>query len=123
MKQITLDGVTYNLTPAEKTRASPFHVSDTEMTWAQAMGYADKLGIRLLRSEELHVLARDGHLPVNKGWAWSSSSVSNNTSYAWYVYLGNGLTDYGGKNVTYRAVCVAVDFSLGKFLAAKGVAE
>jgi hypothetical protein len=119
MKQIILDGVTYNLMPVDKKPASSFHVSAKEMSWAQAKVYADNLGLRLLQSEELHVLVRDGHLPVKEGWAWSSSSVSDYTSLAWYVYLGNGLTYTFDKANTNRAVCVPVDFSLEKFLAEK----
>lgn len=119
MKQITLDGITYNLTPVTAKPVSPFHISENGMSWAHAMGYADDLGMRLLRSEELHVLARDGHLPVKTGWSWSNSSVSNYTSNAWHVNLYNGDTYADDETNTNRAVCVPVDFSLEKFLAEK----
>jgi hypothetical protein len=117
MKQITLDGVTYNLVPVEQPKpASPFYISREEMDWSDAMDEAEEKKMRLLRSEELHVLARDGHLPLKKGWVWSSSLVSNDPSNAWYVYLDYGNTDYDAKTGTYRAVCVPKDFDLAVYL-------
>lgn len=115
MKQITIDGVTYNLTPVEQPK-SPFYIAPEKMDWSDAMDEAEEKGMRLLRSEELHVLARDGHLPVKDGWAWTSSLVSGVTSYAWHVHLFNGNTNYYVKTSTLRAVCVPKDFDLATFL-------
>jgi hypothetical protein len=116
-KQITIDGITYNLVPVEETKpALPFHISPKDMTWQESIDYAKDMSMRLLRSEELHVLARDGHLPIKENWAWSSSSVSNFTSDAWFVYLGNGGMESIDKTNTLRAVCVPLDFSLADYL-------
>jgi hypothetical protein len=120
MKQLTIDGIIYNLVPAEEPKtASPFHIPDEQMQWSDAMTFAEEKGMRLLRSEELHVLVRDGHLPVKTGWAWASSSVSNLTSYAWLVSLGIGNTTNYDKTSAYRVVCVPKDFDLAAYLERK----
>ena len=117
MKQITLDDVAYNLVLVGQPKpASPFYIAREEMDWSDAMDEAEEKNMRLLRSEELHVLARDGHLPIKEGWAWTSSSVSNISSYAWYVNLDDGLALDGGKTFTYKAVCVPKDFDLAVYL-------
>ena len=120
MKQLTLDGVTYNLVPVEQPKpASPFYISREEMDWSDAMDEAEEKKMRLLRSEELHVLARDGHLSVKEGWAWTSSLVSGFTSYAWGVDLFDGFTGINVKTGTNRAVCVPKDFDLAVYLREK----
>ena len=120
MKQIIIDGVTYNLVPVDEEGYEVFRTTEMIMTWDDALAYAKLRGMRLLRSEELHVLARDGHLPVKDGWAWSSSSVSDCTSFAWLVDLGSGYTDNYDKSDTGRVVCVAKDFDLATYLTNKG---
>ena len=119
MRTTIIDGITYNLVPVEESKSETFHVAKKGMTWESAMHYAEVKNMRLLRSDELHALVRDALLPFMKGVAWSSSSVSDDTSRAWGVYLGNGYTDYGTKSNTYRVVCVAKDFDLATFLKEK----
>ena len=117
MKQLTLDGVTYNLVPVDQSKpASPFYIAREEMDWSDAMDEAEEKGMRLLRSEELHVLARDGHLPVGTGWAWTSSLEPNSTSFAWHVNLSYGTTYFVDKTNTFRVVCVPKDFDLAAYL-------
>jgi hypothetical protein len=116
-KQLILDGITYNLVPVEQTKpAAPLHVSLEVMTWQESMDHAKDMSMRLLRSEELHVLARDGRLPIKEGFAWSSSSVSDGIYYAWFVYLNGGYTGTSDKTNTLRAVCVPLDFDLAEYL-------
>jgi hypothetical protein len=116
-KQITIDGITYNHTPVKEPKpASPFHISDANMTWQKAMDHATSKKMRLLESHELHKLIVDKKLSFKAGTAWSSSSVYDFPSYAWYVHLFDGYTYYGDKTNTHRAFCAPLDFSLAEYL-------
>jgi len=43
---------------------------------------------------------------ASRRWFWSSSTVSDVTRYAWYVYLANGYTGSNFKGSSYYVVCV-----------------
>ena len=119
MKQLTLDGVTYNLVPVEQPKpASPFYIAPVQMAWSDAMNEAEEKGMRLLRSEELHVLARDGHLSVKEGDAWTSTCDWHPWA-AWLADLSDGYVSVLAKSFQNKVVCVPKDFDLAAYLTEK----
>lgn len=118
MKEISIDGVRYKLTQigenvvknlnAVTFPAVEFHVNAKEMTWQEAMDYAEKLGDgwRLPTKEELQAYAPQLRELGCKNWFWSASTVSYDTYYAWYVNLALGYTYNLNKNIANSVVCV-----------------
>jgi hypothetical protein len=48
----------------------------------------------------------DDFMAIVDGWFWSASTLSNLTSDAWGVLLGNGHTDNVGKTNSVQILCV-----------------
>ena len=83
------------------------HVADKKMTWQEAMDYAESIGMRLLTKFELQVIAESTDEFNHMGYTWSASTLSNNTSYAWNVYLYGGFTNTNNKTGSLSVLCVA----------------
>ena len=83
------------------------HVADKQMKWQEAKEYAESIGMRLPTKLELQLIAEATDEFDNLGWVWSSSTPSNNTVTAWYVYLNSGYTSYYNKNFSSSVLCVS----------------
>lgn len=84
-----------------------FHFADRKMNWHEAMEYAKSIGARLpYRWELCKWIDEDGYKFPSR-WVWSASSCSSATSYAWYVYLVFGYTNFNYKSTSSNyVVCV-----------------
>lgn len=119
--KIVIDGIVYKLIPELVTEnlhineldevhfpEMDYQFADKEMTWHDAVKYAESLGYgwRLPTKEELQAYAPQLRKTGKKSAFWSASSVSANTSGAWFVYLANGDTYSDNKYNTNQVVCV-----------------
>jgi hypothetical protein len=77
-----------------------------EMTWQEAMDYAESIGMRLPTKLELQAIAESTDKFNYLGCVWSSSSISDVPQGAWYVYLSYGYTFNVDKTDNYRVLCV-----------------
>lgn len=82
------------------------HVADKQMTWKEAMDYAESIGMRLPTKFELQAIAESTNEFNDIGYVWSSSSDSDWTDYAWYVSLSYGNTFNFDKTSNLRVLCV-----------------
>lgn len=119
MKEIIIDNVLYNLVPVEASKkveynrfddiAFPpmdYHIADKDMTWQDAVKYAESLG-EGWRLPTLHELqAYSPQLAAMNQGVWSGSTASDITNSAWVVSPANGGTGNGSKNYTFSVVCV-----------------
>jgi hypothetical protein len=97
----------------------------TTKTWANALTYCTSLSLgvhadwRLPNLKELSSIVDDTvfnpainatYFPATQSSLyWSSTTFAGITSYAWYVYFGDGLVSFvslDGKSNTYYARCV-----------------
>ena len=83
------------------------HVADKEMTWQEAMDYAESIGMRLPTKFELQAIAESTNEFNHMGYTWSASTLSNLTSDAWFVNLYYGYTYYNFKTRSLSVLCVA----------------
>lgn len=83
------------------------HVAEKEMTWQEAMDYAESIGMRLPTKFELQAIAESTDKFNNLGWCWSSSTQSNGTTNAWSVFLTSGNTNNNNKTIGRSVLCVA----------------
>ena len=91
----------------ELPKTLKIHSQDKQMTWHEAMDYAASIGMRLPTKFELQAIAESTDEFNDLGWAWSSSTNSYNTTYAWTVSLNNGNTDDYTKTFTSSVLCVS----------------
>ena len=117
--QITIDGIEYDLVEKDKQHKNylkkveypevEFIVSGDEMTWDEANDWCAERKGRLPTMEELHAYRSqicDYLGEKQNNYFWSASTRSNNSSNAWYVYLGSGSTTYFIKTNSLYVVCV-----------------
>jgi len=83
------------------------HAADREMDWQEAMDYAKSIEMRLPTKLELQVIAASTDEFNDLGWTWSSSTRSDSTGYAWFVYLVNGFTTNDCKTDPGSVLCVS----------------
>jgi hypothetical protein len=83
------------------------HVADKEMTWQEAMDYAESIGMRLPTKFELQAIAESTDEFNDLCWCWSSSSPSNLTTYAWFVFLYFGTTSTTTKTTSGSVLCLS----------------
>lgn len=83
------------------------HVADREMTWQEAIDYAESIGMRLPTKFELQTIAESTDEFNDLGWTWSASTLSDVTTYAWYVYLLIGNTYIDNKTNSRSVLCVS----------------
>ena len=91
----------------ELPKTLKIHSQDKQMTWHEAMDYAESINMRLPTKFELQAIAESTDEFNDLGWTWSSSTNSNFTTYAWSVGLNGGGT-YGNdvKTGTGSVLCV-----------------
>ena len=119
--KIVIDGIVYKLTPELVTEnlhvneleevhfpEMDYQFSGKEMTWHDAVKYAESLGDdwRLPTKEELQAYAPQLSKTGKKSAFWSASSVPNFTGNAWIVSIADGYTGYYNENYTCQVVCV-----------------
>lgn len=96
-------------------------VADT-LTWEQALNYADTLSLngvtewRLPNIKELQSINDESSINpslntayFNTGSAkkyWSSTTLPNQTTKAWYLFTQFGITTYDEKTVKHNLICV-----------------
>jgi len=90
----------------ELPKTLKIHSQDKQMTWHEAMDYAASIGMRLPTKFELQAIAESTDEFNDLGWAWSSSTQSNITTYAWYVDLYYGYTFDNNKTNSISVLCV-----------------
>ena len=90
----------------ELPKTLKIHSQDKQMTWQEAMDYAASIGMRLPTKFELQAIAESTDEFNDLGWAWSSSTTSNVTTYAWNVNLNFGFTYNTNKTTTRSVLCV-----------------
>ncbi|MBO4699939.1 acyl carrier protein [bacterium] len=89
--------------------------SPHEMNWYEAIQYAENL--RKGGFTDWRVPTKDELLEIYKikdicgihkdeGWFWSSSTLSDDADYAWFVYFGNGYVSYSNKTSSNDVRCV-----------------
>jgi formylglycine-generating enzyme required for sulfatase activity len=83
------------------------HVAENQMTWKDAMDYAESIGMRLPTKFELQVIAESTDEFNDLGWVWSASTRSNIATYARYVYLLTGTTYSKCKTLSGSVLCVS----------------
>ena len=92
----------------ELPKTLKIHSQDKQMPWQDAMDYAASIGMRLPTKFELQAIAESTDEFNDLGWAWSSSTYSYDSTYAWYVYLDYGSTDISYvKTYTRSVLCVS----------------
>jgi len=79
---------------------------DKQMTWWEAMDYAESIGMRLPTKFELQAIAESTDEFEHLGWTWSASTPSNNPTLAWYVNLDIGNSFTTNKTGSYSVLCV-----------------
>lgn len=94
---------------------------DTERTWQEALDYCKALTLggytdwRLPNKKELEsIVDYAAYNPAispefsgtDVSYFWSSTSNTNNTDFAWFVYFGSGFVNYGYKTHLHYTRCV-----------------
>jgi hypothetical protein len=83
------------------------HVAENQMTWKDAMDYAESIGMRLPTKFELQTIAASTDEFNYLGWVWSASTRSNITTTASNVFLYGGDTYYNNKTFSVSVLCVS----------------
>ena len=83
------------------------HVAGKEMTWKQAMDYAESIGMRLPTKFELQAIAESTEEFNHLNYTWSASTISNYPTSAWNVNLYYGYTNYTIKTYSRSVLCVS----------------
>ena len=83
------------------------YVTDKEMTWQEAMDYAESIDMRLPTKFELQAIAESTDEFNHLGWFWSSSSHSVTNTGAWAVYLNHGDMFSNIKSNSLSVICVS----------------
>lgn len=76
------------------------------LTWQEAMGWADIVGGSLPTRQEQAILYGNLKHEFESGWQWSNEQHDNYSDYAWMQGFGYGTQDYHHKSYesTARAV-------------------
>jgi hypothetical protein len=82
------------------------HVAENQMSWQEAMDYAESIGMRLPSLIELQTIAASTDEYDDIGWVWSASAQSN-YAYAWNVYLNDGCTSNTNTTNSESVLCVS----------------
>jgi hypothetical protein len=91
----------------EVPKTLKIHNPDKEMTWQEAMDYAESIGMRLPTKFELQVIAESTDEYDDLGWIWSASTRLLTTTFAWTVYLYGGGTYSNLKTYSRSVLCVS----------------
>jgi len=91
----------------ELPKEMEIHVAGKQMTWKDAMDYAESIGMRLPTKFELQAIAESTDEFDHLVWAWSASTLSHFPTYAWYVYLYDGYTTNYSKTLSRPVLCVS----------------
>lgn len=70
-----------------------------ELPWDQAMIMAANLGGRIPKRHELLKMIDEGFDFKSGLWVWTSSKVMHMPNMVWVVYLLDGYTHYGEKDL------------------------